>query len=233
MVALLGFESIGDAIAVLPALRGRPALNAVEVMLAGGVEAVAEHLAEPFPLAPVPAARSWWSSRATTRCPSWPRSWRRSICPTPPPWSRTTRARVERLWRWREAHPEAAADPRRGAQGRRHAAARRRWPTSSTRCSPTIDQVAPGALTLVYGHLADGNLHVNIVGPAADDDRPVDAVLELVLRLGGSVSAEHGIGVAKRGWLVRQRGEAAVAAMGAVKAALDPDGVLNPGVLLP
>jgi FAD/FMN-containing dehydrogenase len=47
------------------------------------------------------------------------------------------------------------------------------------------------------------------------------------------VSAEHGIGVAKRAWLVRQRGEEAVAAMIALKHALDPDGVLNPGVLLP
>ena len=47
------------------------------------------------------------------------------------------------------------------------------------------------------------------------------------------MSAEHGIGVAKRAWLVRQRGEAAVAAMVAIKRALDPDGVLNPGVLLP
>jgi len=47
------------------------------------------------------------------------------------------------------------------------------------------------------------------------------------------LSAEHGIGSAKRGWLVRQRGAAAVDAMRAVKAALDPDGILNPGVLLP
>jgi FAD/FMN-containing dehydrogenase len=85
----------------------------------------------------------------------------------------------------------------------------------------------------VYGHLADGNLHVNTIGPAADDDRAMQAVFELVLQLGGSVSAEHGIGVAKRAWLVRQRGEEAVAAMAALKRALDPDGVLNPGVLLP
>jgi FAD/FMN-containing dehydrogenase len=47
------------------------------------------------------------------------------------------------------------------------------------------------------------------------------------------VSAEHGIGLAKRGWLERQRGSVAVRAMRAVKAALDPDGILNPAVLLP
>jgi FAD/FMN-containing dehydrogenase len=96
-----------------------------------------------------------------------------------------------------------------------------------------VERAHPGALTIVYGHLADGNLHVNVVGPTARDDGPIDAVLALVLELGGSVSAEHGIGVAKRSWLVRQRGEAAVEAMVAVKRALDPDGILNPGVLLP
>ena len=58
-------------------------------------------------------------------------------------------------------------------------------------------------------------------------------MLRLTLAHGGSVSAEHGIGVAKRAWLVRQRGDEAVGAMRAIKAALDPDGILNPGVLLP
>ncbi|MDP1805398.1 MAG: FAD-linked oxidase C-terminal domain-containing protein, partial [Acidimicrobiales bacterium] len=72
-----------------------------------------------------------------------------------------------------------------------------------------------------------------VVGPSADDDRAVDAVLALVVQHGGSVSAEHGIGTAKRGWLIAQRGEEAVAAMRSLKAALDPDGILNPGVLLP
>ena len=56
-------------------------------------------------------------------------------------------------------------------------------------------------------------------------------MLELVLELGGSVSAEHGIGVAKVDWLVRDRGEATVAAMRAIKDAWDPRGILNPGVL--
>jgi FAD/FMN-containing dehydrogenase len=56
-------------------------------------------------------------------------------------------------------------------------------------------------------------------------------VLELVLELGGSISAEHGIGVAKVDWLVRDRGEETVSAMRAIKVAWDPAGVLNPGVL--
>ena len=56
-------------------------------------------------------------------------------------------------------------------------------------------------------------------------------ILELVLELGGSVSAEHGIGVAKVDWLVRDRGQDAVAAMRAIKRAWDPAGILNPGVI--
>ncbi len=96
-----------------------------------------------------------------------------------------------------------------------------------------VERVAPGSTTLVYGHAGDGNVHVNVVGPRPDDDSVVDAVLAAVLERGGSVSAEHGIGVAKRAWLVRQRGEVAVTAMRAIKSALDPDSICNPGVLLP
>jgi FAD/FMN-containing dehydrogenase len=139
---------------------------------------------------------------------------------------------IERLWRWREAHADAAA-----ALGLVHKADVTLPITVQAafvdRVVPAVEAVAPGSTTLVYGHLADGNLHVNVVGPPAADDRAIEAVLGLVLELGGSVSAEHGIGTAKRGWLVRQRGEAAVEAMRAIKAALDPAGILNPGVLLP
>ena len=85
----------------------------------------------------------------------------------------------------------------------------------------------------LFGHLGDGNVHVNLVGPDADDERLDDEVLELVVALGGSISAEHGIGRAKRRWLTRVRDAADVGAMRAIKGALDPDNRLNPGVLLP
>ena len=98
--------------------------------------------------------------------------------------------------------------------------------------APEVVRAAdPTARTIVYGHIADGNLHVNVLGPAPDDEACDTAVFELVLELGGSVSAEHGIGVAKVDWLVRDRGQDAVAAMRAIKRAWDPAGILNPGVI--
>jgi FAD/FMN-containing dehydrogenase len=60
-----------------------------------------------------------------------------------------------------------------------------------------------------------------------------DAVLHLVARLGGSISSEHGIGAAKRPWLHLNRSPAEIATFRAIKAALDPAGILNPHVLLP
>jgi FAD/FMN-containing dehydrogenase len=87
--------------------------------------------------------------------------------------------------------------------------------------------------THVWGHVGDGNLHVNVLGPAADDETVDGAVLELAAAHGGSIGAEHGVGRAKRPWLHLSRTPAELAAMRAVKTALDPTGLLNPGVLLP
>jgi FAD/FMN-containing dehydrogenase len=96
-----------------------------------------------------------------------------------------------------------------------------------------VEEAVPGAMVHVFGHLGDGNVHVNVLGPREDDDLVDDAVLHLVAGLGGSISAEHGIGTAKRRWLHLSRTPEEIAVFRAVKKALDPDGVLNPNVLLP
>ena len=93
--------------------------------------------------------------------------------------------------------------------------------------------VTVGCTVHVFGHVGDGNLHVNVLGPAPDDEAVDEAVLRLAASYGGSIGAEHGIGRAKRRWLSLSRSPAELAAMRAVKAALDPTGLLNPGVLLP
>ena len=135
-----------------------------------------------------------------------------------------------RLWDLRERHTEAIS-----AEGVPHkldvSVPLARYAELIERAPTAVAAVAPDARTIVYGHVGDGNLHVNILGPSAADDAVDDAILELVLELGGSVSAEHGIGAAKVGWLVRDRGAEAVAAMRAIKRAWDPGWILNPGVL--
>lgn len=91
--------------------------------------------------------------------------------------------------------------------------------------------VAPHRL-FVYGHLNEGNLHLNVVGPDPDDDEIDATVLGLVAGCGGSIASEHGVGRAKASLLALNRGAADLAAMRAVKDALDPAGLLNPGVVL-
>jgi FAD/FMN-containing dehydrogenase len=92
-------------------------------------------------------------------------------------------------------------------------------------------RITEGELVL-FGHVGDGNLHVNVLGVDPGDEAVDRAVLELVAEHGGSVSAEHGIGVAKARWLSLTRSPEEIAAMRAIKRALDPDGLLNPGVVL-
>jgi glycolate oxidase len=87
----------------------------------------------------------------------------------------------------------------------------------------------------VFGHAGDGNFHPTFVMDRADPDAEAkinalraDLFTE-VLGLGGTISGEHGTGVAKRAYLEAQRGARSVAAMRSIKAALDPLGILNPG----
>ena len=135
-----------------------------------------------------------------------------------------------RLWQLRERLTEAV-----NAEGIPHkldvSVPLRRYAELVDRAPAVVAERDGAARTISYGHVGDGNVHVNILGPAPDDERTDDAVLALVLELGGSVSAEHGIGVAKVDWLERDRGAETVAAMRAIKRAWDPDGILNPGVL--
>jgi FAD/FMN-containing dehydrogenase len=86
---------------------------------------------------------------------------------------------------------------------------------------------------ILFGHIGDGNLHVNVIGPPAGATDVDDAVLDLVIEMGGSISAEHGIGVAKRAAFERSCPPDDRAAMHALKQALDPGAILNPGVLFP
>jgi glycolate dehydrogenase FAD-linked subunit len=95
-----------------------------------------------------------------------------------------------------------------------------------------------GVRCATFGHAGDGNLHPNLIFDRDDPDAARlthlvrDEIFRVALSLGGTVTAEHGIGAARREWLPIQRGEGAVTAMRSIKAALDPLGILNPGRVL-
>jgi FAD/FMN-containing dehydrogenase len=95
-----------------------------------------------------------------------------------------------------------------------------------------IEAAAPGARTILFGHVNEGNLHVNVLAALEYDEPVTEAVLKLVSSYGGSISAEHGVGRAKRDWLHLSRSADEIAVMRAIKRSLDPNGLINPGVLL-
>ena len=106
--------------------------------------------------------------------------------------------------------------------------------------APAIEATIPGARLCAFGHLGDGNIHCNVQQPASDDmagnkamflsrwDELNAVVHGIVTRFGGSISAEHGIGQLKRDLLPGVKDPVALATMRAIKAALDPKGILNP-----
>ncbi|MDO8984050.1 FAD-binding oxidoreductase [Cypionkella sp.] len=98
---------------------------------------------------------------------------------------------------------------------------------------PDLD---PGAETLSVAHLGDGNIHFTVFGSddsAALYDRVVEAVEDEVQALGGSFSAEHGVGLSKLASMRRRKDPVALEVMRSVKAALDPEGRMNPGKVIP
>jgi D-lactate dehydrogenase len=90
-----------------------------------------------------------------------------------------------------------------------------------------------------FGHAGNGNLHVNLLYDPADESqnqrghRAMNRVFELALALGGTLSGEHGIGLAKREFMPQAVGAQTLALMRQLKTVFDPDGILNPGKLLP
>jgi FAD/FMN-containing dehydrogenase len=144
----------------------------------------------------------------------------------------TDSAERTRLWRFREDHAEAIS-----AVGIPHkldvGVPLARLAEFAERVPEEVERASAGARAIIFGHLGDGNVHVNVLGPEPDDHAVDEAVLRLAAACGGTISAEHGVGVAKARWLGLARSPGELRAMRAIKAALDPDGLLNPGVVLP
>lgn len=94
-----------------------------------------------------------------------------------------------------------------------------------------------GIPAMKYGHIGDGNLHVALFIDVLDEGErarlagAADAIHRAAIRLGGTVSSEHGIGAARSGYMAEQVGFVALSLMRAIKGALDPKGIMNPGKL--
>ena len=103
-----------------------------------------------------------------------------------------------------------------------------------------VATMLPGARLVAFGHVGDGNLHFNVSqapGDDGDDFRQrglalTEAIYDLAIGMGGSFSAEHGIGVTKKDYLEQYRGGAEIELMRTLKAALDPKNTLNPGKVI-
>jgi FAD/FMN-containing dehydrogenase len=232
VVALLGFadtESALDGVGVLR--RDVDALRAVELFFQDGMDLVCEQTRAPVPFAErlgayilVEAAGRVDPTEALATAVE-----RVDAAAVAVAVEAADRAR---LWHYREAHTEALN--RLGPPHKLDVT----LPADAlgsfvTRVRTAVGDVVPDARVWVFGHAADGNVHVNVTGVAPDDDRVTDVVLTLVAAMHGSISAEHGIGTAKRRWIHLTRTPAELGTYRAIKHALDPHGILNPHVLLP
>lgn len=231
-VAFIAVAGTADAIEVLAALQARlPGLCAAELSFAAGVELVARHLGVRPPLEGTGDAYLLVEVAGQAdplddtlavlqTCPQ--------VLDATVATSASDRAQ---LWALREGHTETI-----NALG---VPVKLDVSVPMTRLAELVDRLpdavadaAPAALLLIFGHLAEANLHVNVLR-ADDSEKVTVAVLSLVAHLGGSISSEHGVGRAKAQWLGLSRSETEIEVMRSVKAAFDPLGLLNPGVLLP
>ncbi len=232
-VALLGVDDAAAALEVIGRMRAAlPSLTALEMMFAECIDLVCRHagVAAPLPRAHAVvllvecAGRTSPLEQLLAALESAGALVRDSAVAD-------DEAGVRRLWRYREAAAEAV-----NAAGVPHkldvAVPLAAIPEFVARVRTRLADAAPQARGVIYGHLGDGNLHVNLLG-LAPDDAPVDHdVLRLAAELGGTIAAEHGVGVAKTADLPLVRSGAELAVMRAIKTALDPRGILNPGVVV-
>jgi FAD/FMN-containing dehydrogenase len=113
-------------------------------------------------------------------------------------------------------------------------------PAFIAEANEAVTKLIPGARPLPFGHLGDGNIHYNVTQPVGADkaeylqrwDDVNAVVFAVVKKYGGSISAEHGIGVVKRDLLPSVKDPVAFALMRDLKHLLDPKGILNPGKVL-
>jgi FAD/FMN-containing dehydrogenase len=148
-------------------------------------------------------------------------------------------AQARDFWRLRESY-SAAQKPEGGNIKNDISVPIARIPEFIARANAAVERVCPGARPVPLAHFGDGNVHYNIAQPVGMSKpaflalwgEMTQAVQAVVVELGGSISAEHGIGQMKRADLARVKSEVELDLMRRIKSALDPKGILNPGKVL-
>jgi FAD/FMN-containing dehydrogenase len=231
-VALIGLAGTEDALAVLARARPRlTTLAAAEVCYADGVALVRSYAKLPAPFQPEFPVYLLLECAAGTD-PTDDLLELLGDCDeigdatvASDPAGRT------RLWTYREAHTEAISAA--GVPVKLDVSVPLgELPGLVAELTPAVAKIAPDARTILFGHLNEGNLHVNILDGGPSGSELTDAVLHLVAAHHGSISSEHGVGRAKAHWLALSRSAEEISTMCRIKSALDPNGLLNPGVLL-
>jgi FAD/FMN-containing dehydrogenase len=231
VAALIGVDSLERAAALLTAVRPQlPSLAAAEFLIDDALQLVLDHLDLPAPVATRSPAYVLLECAALSD-PTEELAQALADAGVDDAVVADDSAERERLWRFRESLTEsisAAGVPHKLDVGVPLA----RLAEFATRTTGTVQRIAPAARVILFGHLGDGNVHVNVLGLQPDDYEVDEAILRLAADCDGTISAEHGVGVAKARWLGLVRTPGELRAMAAIKRALDPDGILNPGAVL-
>lgn len=231
VTALLTVPNIASARELVGSLRTHaPSLAACEFMMHSGVELVLKHRGLSRPVAAAPLYLL--VELASTTDPMAELAQALEGADVLDVAVATDDADRRRLWTLREELPDAIA--RLGVTQKIDVGVPLAQLDNFLARLPEIVQTsAPEAEAFAFGHLADGNVHVNVVGCDPADHSVEDAVLAVALGLGGTISAEHGVGIAKVRHMSAAFGPADRHAMSTVKQALDATDTMNPGVLYP
>ena len=231
-VALVAVEDTAAAVALVRTLRsGLPSLEAAELFFADGLELVREKTGLPKPFEQAhPAYLLVECAQRTDPTDDLLAALGDAVEVRDATIASDVRGR-HALWAYRESHTESINAA--GVPVKLDVAVPLPALADCVASLPkTIAAACPAARPILFGHVNEGNLHVNVLDALDRAEQVEDAVLRLVSSYGGSISAEHGVGRAKRPWLELSRSAAEIDMMRSIKGALDPAGLLNPGVLL-
>jgi FAD/FMN-containing dehydrogenase len=230
-VALVAVAGAGEAVELVTMLRALPSLEAAELFFANGLALVRAHTSASAPfgvehpayLLVECAARADPADELLAMLAAAGDLVLDAVAASDPPGRAA-------LWGYRESHTESINAA--GVPVKLDVAVPLASLAEVCDALPgAVAAVAPAARTILFGHVNEGNLHVNVLDALDADEAVTEAVLRLVASYRGSISAEHGVGRAKRDWLSLSRSAEEIAVMRAIKTALDPTTQLNPGVL--